>query len=58
MLGNGTVRGATLESCLAKVLHCSSEYTTGGGEREREREREREKGGEGGKERGTSSLVP
>ena len=26
MLGDGTVRGATLESCLAKVLYCSSEY--------------------------------
>lgn len=27
MLGDGTVRGATLETCLAKVLHCSGEYT-------------------------------
>ena len=25
MLGDGTVRGATLETCLAKVLHCSRE---------------------------------
>ena len=25
MLGDGTVRGATLETCLAKVLYCSSE---------------------------------
>ena len=25
MLGDGTIRGATLETCLAKVLYCSSE---------------------------------
>jgi hypothetical protein len=27
MLGDGSVRGATLESCLAKLLYCSSEYS-------------------------------